>query len=151
MVSLPKPFEGAGKSLAGDAAVGMFGVESKDVAVLVAFGLEDGVHALIGHNPIVQRGFVAIIAVVVLADFEPETNGPGVALRDQMLVIFPGAVRRFGAEGRLLIDVSARIGQDAMVEIGMIPSHGERGGPAGTAAHCGAAIGVFGEGDVVVP
>ena len=50
--------------------------------------------------------------------------------------------------GPLLIDVGSGVGEDAVVEIGMVPGHDERAGSAGAAAHGGAAVGIVRELDV---
>ena len=70
------------------------------------------------------------------------------SVRDEVFVKFPCAVRGLGVVGPLLVHVGARIGENAMVELGVIPGHDQGAGAAGTATHRGAAVGVFGELDV---
>ena len=55
---------------------------------------------------------------------------------------------RAGIGGPLLVDLGAGVGEDAVVELGVIPGHDERAGRAGAAAHGGAAVGIVGELDV---
>ena len=108
-VSLPQPFQGTGQSLSGDAAVGVAGGLGEDVAVGVSFRLEHGRHALIRHHPVVQRRFVALRAVVVLAHLEPRADRLALAPRDKVFVIFPSAVRRFRVRRRLLVHKRAGV------------------------------------------
>src|SRR3712207_395991 len=63
---------------------------------------------------------------------------------------FPGALRRFRVPRPLLVDVSSGVGKDAAVKIRAIPGHDESAGAAGTVAHCGSAIRVFRQLDVVL-
>jgi len=81
---VPDVFDSFGKGLHFDGAVGMTGVAGEDELVVVALGLEGGGHALVGHDPVVQGGLVAGGAVVVLADLEPDADGPGGALGDEL-------------------------------------------------------------------
>ena len=60
----------------------------------------------------------------------------------------PGALRGFGVPGPLLVDVGAGVGEDAVVEVGVVPGHDEGAGASGAAAHGGAGVGVVGEADV---
>ena len=45
----------------------------------------------------------------------------------------------------LLIDVGAGVGEDAVVELRVVPGHDERAGAAGASTHGGAGLGVVGE------
>ena len=53
----------------------------------------------------------------------------------------------WGASGSsgLLVDEGAGVDQDAVVEFGVEPGHGESGGAAGASAEGHAGVGVFGE------
>ena len=48
----------------------------------------------------------------------------------------------------MLVDEGAGVGEDAVVELGVIPGHDEGAGGAGAAADGGAAVGIVGELDV---
>ena len=88
---------------------------------------------------------VAVVAVVALADLQPDPERLGLGLRDDVLVVFPGAVRGAAIEGRLLVHVGAGISQHAPVELRAEPRHGEGRRAAGTAAHRRAGFRVAGE------
>ena len=66
----------------------------------------------------------------------------------RVVVEAPGAVRGCGVAGPLLVDVGAGVGEDAVVEVGVVPGHDEGAGASGAAAHGGAGVGVVGELDV---
>src|SRR5207248_2122251 len=102
-ITLPQPLEGVGQCLPGHAAIRVFGGFGKDVAIVIPLGLESRGHALIGDHPIVQRRFIAGSTVVVFADLEPDADGFGWGARDEMFVVFPGAVGRFRIRWRLLV------------------------------------------------
>ena len=103
---------------------------------------------MVGHDPVVEGGFVFVVAVVVFADVKPDAEGLGFGAGENGVVVFPGAAGSFGVFGRLLVHVGAGVGEDAVVEVGAEPGHGEGGGGSGAAAHGGAGVGVAGELDV---
>jgi hypothetical protein len=90
------------------------------------------------------------VVEVAIADFHPDADGFARGVRDEVVDEAPGAVRGVGVPGPLLVDPRAGVGEDAVVELGVIPGHDERDRSAGAAAHGGAAVGVVGEGDVAL-
>ena len=70
-------------------------------------------------------------------------------IRDEVLVELPSPVRGLRVARPLLINIRTGVGEDAMVELRVVPSHDERAGTAGASAHSGAGLGVVGELDVI--
>ena len=64
----------------------------------------------------------------LVADFHPDAERLARAVGNQVLVELPRAVRRFGVVGPLLVDEGAGVGEDAVVQLGVIPGHDEGAG-----------------------
>ena len=125
------------------------GVAGEDELVGVVFGGEGLGHVFVGYYPVVQVvAHVVGVVEVAVAYFHPETEGLAGRVRDEGRVESPGALRSFGVPGPLLVDVGAGVGEDAVVEVGVVPGHDEGAGASGAAAHGGAGVGVVGEADV---
>ena len=150
-VVLPEVNESFGQGLLFDRAVRVAGVAGEDELVVIALGGEDAGHVFVGHDPVVHVVVHEVGEVeVAVTDFHPEADGFDGRVRNEVFVELPGAVRSFGVPGPLLVDVSAGVSEDAVVEFGVIPGHDEGAGSAGGAAHGGAAVGVLGEFHVVL-
>jgi hypothetical protein len=148
-VALPDVFEGFGEGLHLDGAVYMESVFCKNELVVVFLRGEDARHAFVGFDPIVHVVTHDVgIEEVLVTDFHPDADGLARALRDEVLVELPCAVRSFGIVWPLLVDPGSGVGEDAVIELGVIPGHDESAGSAGASAGGGAAVGIVGELDV---
>ena len=93
-----------------------------DELVLITLRLEHFRHVQVRKHPVVQAGARGIGAVVVLADLQPEADRlVRGGLGDEILVVFPRAVRSVGAA--LLIDERTRVDQHSAVKLRMEPRH----------------------------
>ena len=148
-VALPDVFEGFGEGLHFDGAVYVECVLSEDELVVVLLCGEDAGHALVGFDPVVHvvAHDVGVVKILV-TDFHPNANRLAGALRYYVLVELPCTVWCFGVVGPLLVDPCAGVGEHAMVELGVIPSHNESAGCARASAGCRAAVGIVCELDV---
>src|SRR5581483_4867911 len=93
-VSLPQPLQRPRQRLPRHPSIRMARSFRENVAIRVALRLEHGGHALIRHHPVVQRRLVALGAVVIFTHVQPDADRLALALRNQVLVILPCAVRR---------------------------------------------------------
>jgi hypothetical protein len=146
-VSLPDLPESIGQCLPFRSPVGMTGVAGKDELAVIALRSKHSRHFFVSLHLVVHA--VAHLIVVMVSDFEPEAQRLDRAVRNQRFVITPGAAGRVGISWPLVVDICARVGEHAMVQIRAIPCHAQGGGTAGTAAHCGAAVGSLGQFQVV--
>ena len=147
-VVLPEVFQGFGESLGFGGVVYVAGIFCEEELVGVVFGCQRLGHVFVGYYPVVHVVVQGSAEVVAVSDFKPEAEGLAVGFGDEGLVEAPGALRSRGVPGPLLVDVGARIGEDAVVEVRMVPGHDEGAGASGAAAHGGAGVGVVGEADV---
>src|SRR4051794_88565 len=98
-IALPGVEQCFGQGLVLDFAVGVAGAQGEDVAVVVALGLEDVGHLVVGDDPVAEAGGGGFGAVVVFADFEPDADGFLFAFGNDVFVVFPAAVGRFRVDG----------------------------------------------------
>ena len=148
-VVLPEVLEGFGEGLSFDCVVYVAGVASEHELVRIVLGGEDAGHVFVGDDPVVHvvAHDVGVVEVAV-SYFKPETERLARRVGDQGLMEAPGALRSFGVPGPLLIDVGSGVGEDAVVEVGVVPGHDEGAGAPGAAAHGGAGVGIVAEFDV---
>ena len=141
LIALPKPFEGAGENLAAGIADAVARILAEEVLVVIALGLKDLGHAVIGFDPVMHAVAHDVrVVVVAVADGHVEADGLGLALRNEGLVEIPRAARDLGIERPLLVDERAGEGEHAAEPLRVIPSHDQCGGTTGTRAHGGAAV-----------
>ncbi len=142
-VALPNVFKRLRQGVVDDFPLGMAGTFRIDKLVGVALVLENPGEARVGGDPVSAIRGRGLYAIVVLGDLEPETQRLLLGFGEQILDVFVGAERGFGAVAE--IDEGAGVGEDAVVEVGPEPGHGERGRSAGTAAEGHAGFGVLGQ------
>jgi hypothetical protein len=147
-VVLPEVFEGFGEGLGFGGVVYVAGVACEEELVGVVFGCQRLGHVFVGYYPVVHVVVQGGAVVVAVAYLQPDAEGLAVGFGDEGLVEAPGSLRGRGVPGPLLVDVGAGVGEDAVVEVGVVPGHDEGAGASGAAAHGGAGVGVVGEADV---
>ena len=99
-IALPQPFQRFGQRLLFHAAVAVPGVAGEDELVVITLGGQHFGHVLVRDDPIVHVVAHDIrIQKVAVADFHPDSQRLGRAVRDQVFMKFPRAVRRLGLYG----------------------------------------------------
>ena len=93
-IALPEPQKRIRQSLPDHFAIHVARVPGEGKLVVVPLRLQRGGHPLIGEHPVMVLGLRRLIAIVMLAHFQPDAERFGGVFGDQMLVIFPGAMRR---------------------------------------------------------
>src|SRR5580658_10189689 len=102
----------------------MPGIAGENKLIMIALVRKNLGHVLVGYDPIMHVIAHDIrIEKILVADFHPNADGFGGTVRNEMFVKFPSAMWDFGVVGPLLIHISPRISQDAMIKLGMIPGH----------------------------
>jgi len=150
-VVVPYEFEGFGEGLLFYCSVDVAGVAGEEELVVVAAGGEDFGHQLVRGDPVVHVVAHGVgVEEVRVTYLHPEADGLGRGAHDEVLGELVGAVGCGGIVGPLLVDVGAGVGEDAVVEVGVIPGHDEGDRASGAAAHGGAGVRVVGEFDVGV-
>src|SRR5712672_396068 len=94
-VILPNILQGLGKRLLFYRSVNMSSVAGKHELVVIALGGEYLSHTLVCENPIMHIVAHHVrIQEIAVTNFHPDSYRFGRAVGDEMLVKFPGAVRR---------------------------------------------------------
>jgi len=145
-IALPNILQSLRQGLLFHGAVSVPGVTGKNKLVMIAPGSERFRHVFIGGDPIVHIVAHDIrIEKVSVANFHPDSQRLRRTLGDQVFMKFPCAVRGLGVIRPLLIDIGTRIGENAVVELRVMPGHDQSAGATGTAAHRRPALGIPGE------
>jgi hypothetical protein len=105
-------------------AVDVSGVAGENELIVIALDSEYGGHAFVSENPVVHVIAHDVgIQQVAVANLQPDAQGLGRAIGDEMLVKFPGAVRRLRIVGPLLVYKSSGLGENAVIQLRVIPRH----------------------------
>src|SRR5579871_6708980 len=127
----------------------MTGVPGKNELVMVVLGAQSAGEILVGKHPVVHPIAHDVgVEQIKVANLHPDADGLGGRVGDEVLGELPGAVWSFGVGGPLLINPRARVGEDAVVELVVIPRHDQGAGGAGAAAGGGTGVGIVSELDV---
>ena len=125
-------------------------VACEDELIVVTLGCECARHVLVRKDPVVHVVAHGVrVEQVVVAYFHPDAYRLGGRVRDEVLRELKGAVRGLWVVRPLLVDVGAGVGENTVVELGMVPGHNHGAGTAGAAAHGCSGVGIAGEFDVV--
>src|SRR5450759_2937800 len=124
-VSLPYILQCQGQGLCLHAAVTVHSVLRKDKLVRIPLGGQSLGHALIGEDPVVI--VVAGDENVAIADMHPDAQRLLRAVGNEGFMELPCAVRGLGVVRPLLVHERARVAQNTVVEISVIPGHRQRG------------------------
>ncbi len=134
-----------------DRVIDVARIFGEDELIVIAPRSEYAGHAFVGQDPVVHVVAHDVgVEEIAVAYLHPDSDGFGGSIGDEVLVELPCAVRGGRVGGPLLVDVGAGVGEDAVVELGVVPRHDEGAGASGAAAHGGPAVGVSGELDVVL-
>ena len=107
-------------------AVGVASVADEDELVVVALIGEDFGHSLVGDHPIMHVVAHNIwVEEVAVAYLHPDSQWLGRSVWNEVFVKLPCAIRGFRVIRPLLVDVGAGVGEDAVVELGVVPGHDE--------------------------
>src|SRR5438477_3481768 len=91
---------------------------------------------LVCENPIVHIVAHHVrIQEIAVTNFHPDSYGLGWAVRDEMLVKLPSTVRRLRIVRPLLVYKCSGIGENAVIKLGVIPSHDQRARASCAATH----------------
>ena len=127
-VPLPYILQCQGQGLCLHGAVAVPSVFRKDKLVRIPLVGQSLGHALIGEDPVVI--VVAGDKKISIADIHPDAQRLLRAVGNEGFMELPCAVRGLGVVRPLLVHEGARVAQNTVVEIRVIPSHRHRGGSA---------------------
>src|SRR6516165_6689954 len=125
-VVLPEVLQRFRKGLFHNASVDVNSIARKDELIMIVLGGKHSCHVFVGEDP-VEHAVTHHVGIekIAVADFHPDPDWSGWAVRDQVFMKFPGAVRGLRIVGPLLIDECAGVGQHAAVKLWVIPSHAQ--------------------------
>src|SRR5581483_645107 len=123
-VTVPNVLKRLGQCLLSHSTIDVSGVPRENELIVISPCGERFRHILVGDDPIVHAVAHDVrIEEVAVADLHPDPYWLRWAVRDEMLVELPRAMRDLGIVRPLLIDECSRIRKDTMIELRMIPGH----------------------------